>query len=383
MNRLLTKKNGLIAAAAVVIIAAAVILSTSFSQALTLDEAKDIAGKYVPSTAKFVTSEEEENKYEVMFHDDAAGEGFEVEVHKDTKKVKKVESQMDNDMGSKNVKLTESQVKEIIKKKFEGVTSVSVNLKKDNGLYEYSVDFKSNDFYGDAEVHPESGVILESTVKYGTAITIPTGDSNDDNSSENGKFLSYEEVEKLVIKEAGGGFVKDIDLEKENGKYVYEVELIKDNVEYDYIVDAESGKVTLENEHESYFDYDDDRDDEEAAKPDSSGNNSSSGTSGNSGSGTGSSGTSGSTSSSSHISSEKARSIVLAKIPGATINKLKLEKDDGRYIYEGEAVLGDYEYEFEIDANSGVIIDWDKDRIEDFDDDDDDDDDDWDDDWDD
>ena len=80
---------------------------------------------------------------------------------------------------------------------------------------------------------------------------------------------------------------------------------------------------------------------------------------------------------------EKAKSIVLAKIPSATITKLKLEKDDGIYVYEGEAILGDYEYEFEINASSGVIIDWDKERIDDDDDDDDDDWDDDDDDWDD
>ena len=378
MNKFLTKRNGIIAAVAAVIVIGAVIFSTSFSQALTLDEAKEIASKYVPSSARFVTSEEEENKYEVMFHDDAAGEGFEVEVHKDTKKVKKVETQMDNDMGAKTVKLTESEVKKIIQKEFSGVTSVSVTLKKDNGLYEYDADFKSNEFYGDAEVHPETGVILESTVKYGTAVTIPTEDQ--DSSESSGKFLSYEEVEKLVIKEAGGGFVKDIDLEKERGKYIYEVELIKDKVEYDYIVDAETGKVTLEHEHDSYFDYDDD-DDEEIVDPSTVGGGNTGGSSGNTGSGSASSGngsSSGSSQSSGKISFDKAKSIVLAKIPGATITKLKLEKDDGRYIYEGEAVLNGYEYEFEIDAYSGVIVDWDKDRIDD-DDDDDWDDDDWDD----
>ncbi|WP_425755808.1 PepSY domain-containing protein [Ihubacter sp. rT4E-8] len=367
MDRIFTKRNGIIAAVIAVIVVGAVVVSTTFSQALTLDEAKEIAKKYVPASAKFITSEEEENKYEVMFHDDAEAEGFEVEVHKDTRKVKKVESQKDNDRGGKTVKLTEKEVKEIIKKKFSGVTSVSVSLKKDNGLYEYEADFKSNEFYGDAEVHPETGVILESTVKYGTAVTIPTDDKNQ--PGDTSKFLSYDEVEKLVIKAAGGGFVKDIDLEKEHGKYIYEVELIKDHIEYDYIVDPETGKVTLENEHDSYFDYDDDHDDGEIVKPGTTGGNgSNSGNTGNS---------SNSGSSSNRISYEKAKSIVLAKIPGATITKLKLEKDDGIYIYEGEAILNGYEYEFEINASSGVIIDWDKERIDD------DDDDDWDDDWDD
>ncbi len=157
--------------------------------------------------------------------------------------------------------------------------------------------------------------------------------------------------------------------------------MVKDNVEYDYIVDAKTGKVTLEHEHDSYFDYDDDDDwdDDDEYHPGTtggnSGNNTASGNTGNSGS------TSGSTTSgnSGLISVEKAKSIVLAKIPGATIVKIHLEKDDGIYIYEGEARLGNYEYDFEINASSGVIIDWDKDRIDH----DDDDDDDWDDEWDD
>lgn len=373
MDKFVNKKTGIAAVIVAAIVIAAIVISTSFTQALTLDEAKEIAKGYVPATATFVTSEEEQNKYEVMFRDDSNSESFEVEVSKSTKKVKKVESQLDNDMGSEKVELKEADVEKIIKEKFTGVTSVSVTLKKDNGLYEYEADFKSNDFYGDAEVHPVSGAILESTVKYGTAVTIPT-DGKDD-SSQSGEFISYGEVEKAVLKAAGGGFIKDIDLEKKKGNYYYEVELIKDGVEYDYIVDAKTGKITLENEHDAYFDYGDESD--ESTSSANSGNNGSQNSSnGNSqGNGNSSSGESG------RISFEKAKSIVLAKIPGATITKLKLEKDDGIYVYEGEAILGDYEYEFEINASSGVIIDWDKERIDD---DDDDDDDDWDDDdWDD
>ena len=375
MDKFVNKKTGIAAVIVAVIVIAAIVISTSFTQALTLDEAKEIAKGYVPATATFVTSEEEQNKYEVMFRDDSNSESFEVEVSKNTKKVKKVESQLDNDMGSEKVELKEADVEKIIKEKFTGVTSVSVTLKKDSGLYEYEADFKSNYFYGDAEVHPVSGAILESTVKYGTAVTIPA-DGKDD-SSQSGEFISYGEVEKAVIKAAGGGFIKDIDLEEKKGNYYYEVELIKDGVEYDYIVDAKTGKITLENEHDAYFDYGDESD--ESTSSANSGNNGSQNSSnGNSqGNGNSSSGESG------RISFEKAKSIVLAKIPSATITKLKLEKDDGIYVYEGEAILGDYEYEFEINASSGVIIDWDKERIDDDDDDDDDDWDDDDDDWDD
>lgn len=39
----------------------------------------------------------------------------------------------------------------------------------------------------------------------------------------------------------------------------------------------------------------------------------------------------------------------------------KLEVDDGRVLYEGEMRSGWMEYEFEIDAVTGAIIDWEAD----------------------
>lgn len=355
MEKYLNKKTGIAAAAVAVIVIIAIIVSTSQSSALTLDEAKEIAQKYVPSTAAFVTSEEEDNKFEVMFHDDENGEGFEVEINKETKKVKQIETQLDNDLGSEEVVLTEEEVKEIIKEKFEGVTSVTVKLNMDNGLYEYEADFKASDFYGDADVHPVSGAILDSTKKFGTVVTIPTDNSSDNGSA--GDLLTSREVEELVLKKAGGGFVKDMDLERENGKYYYEVEVIKDNVEYDFYVDATTGEIFEEYEHESYFNYDN-----------NTGSGGNSGSTGNSSGSTGNtnnnSGNSSTNSSSGQISAEKARSIVLAKIPGANITELKLDREDGIYVYEGEAILDGYEYEFEINASSGVIISWESERLD-------------------
>ena len=48
---------------------------------------------------------------------------------------------------------------------------------------------------------------------------------------------------------------------------------------------------------------------------------------------------------SSYIGVAKAKEIVLQKVPGATITKIELERDDGRVAYEGEAQKGKVEYE--------------------------------------
>ena len=43
MSKFINKRNGIIAAIAVVLVIAAIIFSTTFTQAMTLDEAKEIA----------------------------------------------------------------------------------------------------------------------------------------------------------------------------------------------------------------------------------------------------------------------------------------------------------------------------------------------------
>ena len=63
------------------------------------------------------------------------------------------------------------------------------------------------------------------------------------------------------------------------------------------------------------------------------------------------------------ISEEKAKEIALEKVPGATtqdIRQFKKDRDDGRYVYEGEILYNKTEYDFEIDAESGEIISWDQ-----------------------
>ena len=62
------------------------------------------------------------------------------------------------------------------------------------------------------------------------------------------------------------------------------------------------------------------------------------------------------------IGEAKAKQIALAKAPsGATVVKCKLDRDDGRYVYEIEMRSGNMEYECDINAVTGVIIDWDAD----------------------
>ena len=63
----------------------------------------------------------------------------------------------------------------------------------------------------------------------------------------------------------------------------------------------------------------------------------------------------------SKITPARAKQIALAKVPGATLRNIKdFEFDEDSY--EGEIHYRGYTYEFEIDAYTGRITDWDVDR---------------------
>ena len=62
---------------------------------------------------------------------------------------------------------------------------------------------------------------------------------------------------------------------------------------------------------------------------------------------------------------DEVRGIALAKVPGAKAEhcSLWLDRDDGRLLYEGKIIYNQMEYEFEIDAYSGTILEWDAESI--------------------
>ena len=61
------------------------------------------------------------------------------------------------------------------------------------------------------------------------------------------------------------------------------------------------------------------------------------------------------------ISSDEAVQSALARVPGVTVaNVTEFNRDyeNGRLEYEGEIHYNGYEYDFEIDADTGTFIKW-------------------------
>lgn len=148
-------------------------------------------------------------------------------------------------------------------------------------------------------------------------------------SSTVGAVISEEEAKKIALQDAGlaeeeitGIRVK---LEYDNGIQEYEVDFYAADKEYDYEIHAETGAI-LRKDMEIENDFH--KSDTLAAR----------------------------------ISEEEVIKLALEKVPGASEKdvRIHLDHDDGKTIYEGSIVYEGVEYDFEIDADSGVILEWEK-----------------------
>ncbi len=160
-------------------------------------------------------------------------------------------------------------------------------------------------------------------------------------------------------------------LDYDDGIAIYDVEFYTDTHEYEYEINAKTGKVhekSIERHNKVYNTQNNTSSKPKVtAKPQTNNNNNNK-------------------NNSNRISVDKAKSIAVKhagySVGKVTFQKAKLDYDDGRAVYEIDFFVGNDEYDYEIDAKTGKILDYDFDKNERYDDDYDDDwDDDCDDDW--
>ena len=137
--------------------------------------------------------------------------------------------------------------------------------------------------------------------------------------------IGEEKARQIVLNKIPGATIMSFKRDTDDGRTVYEGEARLDNVEYDFEINAADGSI-LKWEEDRYDDYDDDD-----AVP-----------------------------SQNVIGVDKARQVVLQKLPGATITSIELDEDDGLAVYEGEAVKNGAEYDFKVNAQTGSLISWEK-----------------------
>ena len=235
----------------------------------------------------------------------------------------------------------------------DDVISLRVDKGSENGLQVYEIEFKTAEKSYDYDIVRSSGEILQSsydvldsqsiqenagTGNSSSQIEASTAPSEESTSSETSKSpvtpnntssaITKDQAKSVALKDAGVAesdtqfiWVKE---DYDDGRAVYDVEFFANETEYDYEIDRSTGEIISSDFDIEHY---------------SQNNGSTGGT---------------------VISADKASSIALAKVPGATANDIRihLDRDDGRQIYEGEINYNRMEYEFEIDASTGTIIEW-------------------------
>lgn len=168
-------------------------------------------------------------------------------------------------------------------------------------------------------------------------------------AGQSSKQISLETAKEKALADAGvsasdATFTKG-KLDLDNGIYVYDIEFYTASTEYEYEINAVTGAV-VDKETEAFHNN------HSASSSGASGSQSSntSATSGGAGA-----------SQSTYIGVDRAKEIVAddagVKLDDVVFTKSKLELDDGIYIYDMEFYTGSAEYEYEVNAVTGEVLD--------------------------
>lgn len=203
------------------------------------------------------------------------------------------------------------------------VTFVKCKLEYDSGVAEYEVDFYVGSIEYDYEINATSGVVVSYGQDLKSKLDIADGSQS---------YISEYEAKSIAYSHAGVSESEVsyviCELDYDRGVAEYEIEFYVGITEYEYEVHATSGEVI------SYS--------QEVNNQVSSGD-----------------------ASASYISQDQAKQIALshAGLSLSDVDYIKCEFDFDRGVaeYEVEFAIGRTEYEYEINANTGEIISFEKD----------------------
>ena len=139
---------------------------------------------------------------------------------------------------------------------------------------------------------------------------------------------AFAALEDAGVKEGEATGIR-VKKERDDGRTVYVVTVYVDAEEYSYEIDADTGDI-LQSDYEVDKDYD-----REPDNPD-------------------------------YLTREEVTEIVLEKVEGATEMDVRVtyEVDDGHEKYEGSIFYDQTEYEFEVNAQNGDIIEWSEEKFD-------------------
>lgn len=263
--------------------------------------------------------------------------------------------------------ITEEKAKSIMLEKVPEATIVKFSYEKDDITPKYEGTLIKDNYEYDIEINAKTGEITQfeeeksitngSTVGSSVASNETTNNANEinnevtnssnttsngaNNSTNNGvnadnnnSIITEEEAKNIMLSKVPNGNIVEFSYDIDDGRESYEGTLIKDNVKYELDVDAKTGEI-IKFEQEAIRNSNNEGNSNTQNPSISQGN----------------------ANTSSYIGEEKAKSIMLEKVPGATFVQFYLDNDETPE-YEGELIKDNIEYEISVDAKTGQIIDF-------------------------
>ena len=257
--------------------------------------------------------------------------------------------------------ITAAQAKSIALKdaKASDNSTVIVKLDKDDGISYYDVEFVANGYEYDYEISAKSGAILDKSVekeevrKPSTQTQATTKPNNTITEKPTTNTANTNQATTITAAQAKSIALKDakasdnstviVKLDKDGGISYYDVEFVANGYEYDYEISAKSGAI-LDKSVEKEEVRKPSTQTQATTKPENN-----------------------TTNQVDNITVDQAKSIALkdANVTNATFVKANLDRDDGISFYEVEFLANGYEYEYEVDAKTGKILDKSFDREDD------------------
>ena len=212
-----------------------------------------------------------------------------------------------------------------------------VKLDYDDGVQEYEVTFYVGNREYDYDIDAATGTIrsFDSEIEDDYNIASAPSATPAAAAASSGAAITEAEAKQIALDHAGVSESETermrVKLGRDDGVQEYEVNFYVGNREYDYDINAATGAIRS---------YDSEIDDDYVSSTEAAG---------------------------AAISEDEARATVVARVSGASASdvRLYLERDDGRLVYEGELIYNGTEYEFQIDATTGDVLDWESESVRD------------------
>lgn len=315
------------ALAAAAILSVMAVAASAAGTDLTAENAKAMADQYVPAGSTHVGTKDDGKHLELYYYHEGNQEQYEVEVSRLTGTITAFDSDRVGALGGASATLGESGAQAAVTGEFPSAAITSTRLDLEDGYWVYDITFQSGRCQGEYTVNAQSGAVLEREIKISAASAA---------DQQNAQLISLAQARQLALAQVPGATITELSLEREGGLYFYEAQAYAGTTLHDLAFDAVSGQLVWSSTRALGT---------AAGKTPAAG------------------GQAGSSAATQYISAQKAQEIArsLAQQPSALVTKCKQEFDDGRMVYEVELRNGRWEYDFEIDAVTGAVLDWDQD----------------------